>query len=65
MILRFELALLIVGFSAICNAAQNVVIAERGKCAKYSIVIPDDASPSFVYAAEELQRCTEKMTGVR
>ena len=65
MILRFELALLIVGFSAICNAAQNVVIAERGKCAKYSIVIPDDASPSFVYAAEEMQRCTEKMTGVK
>ena len=65
MILRFELALFIVAFSAICSAAQNVVIAERGKCAKYSIVIPDDASPSFVYAAEEMQRCTEKMTGVR
>ena len=41
------------------------IIAERGKEAKYSIVVPEKASPSQKYAAEELRDFTEKATGVR
>ena len=40
-------------------------IAERGKTAEYSIVVPEKASPSQKYAAEELRDFTEKATGVR
>jgi hypothetical protein len=44
---------------------DEFVIAERGKAAECAVVIPDDAGPSFVYAAEELSRYTEKMTDVK
>jgi len=42
-----------------------MTIAERGKAAEYSIVIPAKALPAQEYAAEELRDFTEKVTGVR
>ena len=48
------------------NAAPPpLVLAERGKAAEYSIVIPAEASPTQKYAAEELRDFAEKTTGVR
>ena len=47
------------------SAADARVVAERGKAAEYSIVVPTDASPAQKYAAEELRDFTEKATGVR
>ena len=41
-----------------------LTIAERGKAAEYSIVVPADASEPVRYAAEELRNWTEKTTGV-
>ena len=45
--------------------AQELSLATRGAPAAYTIVRPADASPSQRHAAEELQRFTEEMTGVR
>ena len=45
--------------------AEQLVIAERGKAAEYSIVVPENASPVLTYAAEELRDFTEKVTGVK
>ena len=44
---------------------EPLTIAERGKAAAYSIVVPAKASPSQKYAAEELRDFTEKATGVK
>lgn len=44
--------------------AQPLTLAERGQPAACTIVRPADASPSQVFAAEELQRFTAQMTGV-
>lgn len=44
--------------------AAEIVIAERGRKAEYSIVIPADPSPSERYAAEELQDHLKKLVGV-
>ena len=41
-----------------------LTIAERGKAAEYSIVVPAAASEPVRYAAEELRDWTEKTTGV-
>ena len=46
-------------------SAGQLTVAERGKAAEYSIVVPEKASPSQKYAAEELRDFTEKATGVR
>ena len=43
--------------------AEDLVLAERGAAA-YTIVVPEKASPSQRYAAEELRDFTEQMTGV-
>ena len=50
-----------------CGASvpKTLVVAERGKAAEYSIVVPEKASPSQKYAAEELRDFMEKATGVR
>ena len=45
--------------------AQSLTLATRGQPAAYTIVRPAAASASQVYAAEELQRFTEQMTGVK
>ncbi|MDX9867853.1 MAG: DUF4838 domain-containing protein, partial [Kiritimatiellia bacterium] len=54
----------------LCAAAVNLpspelVLARRGQPAGYSIVCPEQASPSQRYAANELQAFVEQMTGVR
>ena len=56
--------------SALGGCAKNaedrsLVLAERGKPAAYSIVLPAQPSASQQYAAEELQTFAEQLTGVR
>ena len=56
--------------SAFCQLIASsdrigLALAERGKAAEYSVVIPDKASHSQRYAAEELRDFTERTTGVR
>lgn len=46
-----------------CAAALPVAV--RGHPATHTIIQPADASPSQIYAAEEFQRFTEEMTGVK
>ena len=45
--------------------AGDLVLAERGVSAAYTIIVPSDASPSQRYAAEELRDYTERLTGVK
>jgi hypothetical protein len=45
--------------------AQNLTLATRGQPATCTIVRPANASPSQLHAAEEFQRFTEQMTGVK
>ncbi|MBQ6329156.1 MAG: hypothetical protein IJI35_09105, partial [Kiritimatiellae bacterium] len=45
-------------------AGGEVVLAERGRAADCAIVLPADASPSQMTAADELRDHVEKMTGV-
>ncbi|MCX6877658.1 MAG: DUF4838 domain-containing protein [Verrucomicrobia bacterium] len=49
----------------VAAAAQPLTLATRGQAAAYTIVRPADASPSQIYAAEELQKFTEELTGVK
>ena len=42
----------------------DIALAVRGEQAKYSIVVPAEASPSQRYAASELQTWTMRLTGV-
>jgi len=44
---------------------QAITIAERGKPAAYTIVLPVNATASQKYAAEELQSFTVQITGVK
>ena len=64
-----KVAFLAAALAAVTGVSQAVagtlVIAERGKVAEYSIVVPPDAPPSQGYAAEELRDFVEKTTGVR
>ena len=46
-------------------AAQDLTLATRGQPAAFAIVRSVSASPSQVYAAEELQNFTAQLTGVR
>ena len=50
--------------AALCASAGELVLAERGKPAAYTIVYPANASESQKYAAEELQRFLVETTGV-
>ena len=45
-------------------SAADMNLAVRGESATYAIVIPEAASPSQRYAAEELRDFTERVTGV-
>ena len=45
--------------------AADLALAVRGQPAAYTIVVPEKASPSQRYAAEELRDFTEKTTGVK
>ncbi|MEI6605400.1 MAG: DUF4838 domain-containing protein [Verrucomicrobiota bacterium] len=64
---RAWLSALILSSGSIAGAAdaQSLELARRGQPAAYTIVRPAKASPSQVFAAEELQKFTEKMTGVK
>ena len=46
-------------------SASALDLAVRGRAPEYAIVRAADASPSVVYAAEELRDFTERLTGVR
>ena len=46
------------------DGISRLVLAERGKPARYAIVLPQSPAPSQVTAATELQTHIEKMTGV-
>ena len=45
--------------------AQDITLATRGRPAAYTVVLPVNASTSQVYAAQEFQKFTEQLTGVR
>ena len=51
--------------ATVAEQIKDVVLAERGKAAAYSIVIPAKALPPLKYAAEELRDFIEKTTGVK
>jgi hypothetical protein len=50
--------------AVVTTASADVTIAEKGK-SRYRIVVPADAIPSERYAAEELQRYLEKLSGAK
>ena len=52
-------------FSPLALTAQNLTLATRGQPANCAIVRSVSASPSQVYAAGELQKFAEQMTGVK
>ena len=60
----FGLVAVLCSCAASCGAG-SLVLAERGKPAAFSIVVPANASQPQRYAAEELRDFTEKTTGVR
>ena len=47
------------------GSVSALQLAVRGRAPEYAIVRAVDASPSVVYAAEELRDFTERITGVR
>jgi len=65
-ILRRKVGLAVLGLAVVLNASAWAAptIAEKGK-SRYRIVIAADAIPSERYAAEELQRYLEKMSGAK
>ena len=51
--------------AVLCGCAErDFTLAERGKAGTCAIVLPNDASPSQKYAAQELQRYVKASTGV-
>ena len=59
-----SLSFLALAIAPVSLFAQPLTLATRGQPATYSIVRSATASPSQIYAAEELQKFTEQMTGV-
>jgi len=53
-----------IAFFLPANATATVTLANKGK-SDYRIVIPSAAIPSERYAAEELQRYLEKISGAK
>jgi len=53
------------GWIAGAVSVQSLTLATRGQSALYTIIRPATASPSQIFAAEELQKFTEQMTGVK
>lgn len=50
--------------AAASSSGGKLVLAERGKPASFTIMLPEDASPSQRLAADELRAHVRKMTGV-
>ncbi len=63
--MRHVTVLLLGALMAGAGCVQNLTLAKRGEPAAYTIVCPTNVSTSQLYAAEELQKFTEQMTGVR
>ena len=61
---RVFFALLMLTNSAVFAEDSGLTLAANG-ASQFTIVRPADASPSQVYAAEELQRLTKEMTGAQ
>ena len=59
------LFLAVASVATIQAGAGDLELAVRGAPAAYTIVVPEKASPSQRYAAEELRDFTEKTTGVK
>jgi len=59
-----NVAVLLGMFSAISTSGSDLKLVQNGK-SRYQIVVASDAIPSERYAAEELQRYVEKITGAR
>ena len=57
--------LLVAASATLPAGAGDLELAVRGAPAAYTIVVPEKASPSQRYAAEELRDFTEKTTGVK
>ena len=64
-LVRHTFLLLAVVALARGSRAGTLDLAVRGRAPEYAIVRAADASPSVVYAAEELRDFTERLTGVR
>ena len=65
-IMPFALCVLATGCALVSGTDNSTLkLAARGKQAAYTIVIPEAASPSQKYAAEELRDFTEQTTGVK
>lgn len=64
-IMPFVLCALAAGCALVSGTNSTLKLAVRGKQAAYTIVIPEAASPSQKYAAEELRDFTEQTTGVK
>jgi len=60
--IRFCLLLILFAISA--SARADVTLADKGR-SRHRIVVAADAIPSERYAAEELQRCLERLSGVK
>ena len=58
------LGICLFGLVLAASAADQVTLADHGK-SKYRIVLPASAIPAERYAAEELQRYLEKMSGAK
>jgi len=58
-------ALLCSSASGLSDTQEGIKLAERGRAPVMTIVRPADASPSQIYAAEELRDFTARLTGVR
>ena len=64
-VMPFALCVLAAGCALVSGTDNSTLkLAVRGKQATYTIVIPEAASPSQKYAAEELQRYVKELTGV-
>ena len=65
-VMPFALCALAAGCALVSGTDNSTLkLAVRGKQAAYTIVIPEAASPSQKYAAEELRDFTEQTTGVK
>lgn len=53
---------ILIGFIVATSHAQPLLLAENGR-SSYTIIIPQEASPSERYAAEELQRWLKESSG--
>src|SRR5438094_463681 len=61
---RIQFLLLATALAMNASGRADVTLADKGK-SRHCIVVAADAIPSERYAAEELQRCLERLSGVK